>query len=217
MNERVNVFRDAYQYVIDNSDRFWEAARVHLSISVYALLIAILVCVPLGILCAKKQWLTDPIMGLFNSLRVIPSLAVLIIILPIMGTGFAPALVALTLLACPPILINTYLGFRGIEPFILEAASGLGMGESMILRKIELPLAAPLLLSGIKTAAVEVIASATLAAFIGGGGFGTFIINGLGMYKFSLLLVGALPVALLAILSEIGFSGIERLVNKYQR
>jgi len=213
----VNVFLEAYEYVIANSDRFLEAVKVHLSISFYALLIAFVVCVPLGILCAKKEWLTGPIMGLFNSLRVIPSLAVLVIILPIMGTGFAPALVALTLLACPPILINTYMGFRGIEPAIIEAASGLGMGERMIMRKIELPLAAPLLLSGLKTAAVEVIASATLAAFIGGGGLGTFIINGLGMYKFSLLLVGALPVALLAILSEIGFAGIERAVTKYQR
>ncbi|OBZ12550.1 MULTISPECIES: ABC transporter permease [Bacillales] len=213
----MDAFRGAYEYVITNSDRFLEAVKVHLTISLYALLIAIVICVPLGILCAKKEWLTGPIMGLFNSLRVIPSLAVLIIILPIMGTGFAPALIALTLLACPPILINTYMGFRGIEPAIIEAASGLGMGERMILRKIELPLAVPLLLSGVKTAAVEVIASATLAAFIGGGGLGTFIINGLGMYNFSLLLVGALPVALLAIISEIGFAGIERAATKYER
>jgi osmoprotectant transport system permease protein len=213
----MDAFRGAFEYVITNSDRFLEAVKIHLTISLYALLIAIVICVPLGILCAKKEWLTGPIMGLFNSLRVIPSLAVLIIILPIMGTGFAPALIALTLLACPPILINTYMGFRGIEPAIIEAASGLGMGEKMILRKIELPLAVPLLLSGVKTAAVEVIASATLAAFIGGGGLGTFIINGLGMYNFSLLLVGALPVALLAIISEIGFAGIERAATKYQR
>lgn len=213
----MNVFLEAYEYVTVNSDRFLDAVKVHVSISFYALLIAFVLCVPLGILCAKKEWLTGPIMGLFNSLRVIPSLAVLVIILPIMGTGFAPALVALTLLACPPILINTYMGFRGIEPAIIEAASGLGMGEKMIMRKIELPLAAPLMLSGVKTAAVEVVASATLAAFIGGGGLGTFIINGLGMYNFSLLLVGALPVALLAILSEVGFAGIERSVTKYQR
>ncbi|WP_042168558.1 ABC transporter permease [Paenibacillus gorillae] len=213
----MNVFLGAYDYIVANSDRFWEAVRVHLSLSLYALLIAAVICIPLGILCAKKQWLTGPIMGLFNSLRVIPSLAVLVIILPIMGTGFAPALIALTLLACPPILINTYMGFRGVEPAIIEAASGLGMGPRMLLRKIELPLAAPLMISGMKTAAVEVVASATLAAFIGGGGLGTFIINGLGMYKFSLLLVGALPVALLAILSEIGFAGIERAAVKYQR
>jgi osmoprotectant transport system permease protein len=213
----LDVFSGAYAYVLENSDRVWEALHVHLSLSLYAMLIAVALCVPLGILCAKKQWLSGGVMGVFNSLRVIPSLAVLVIILPVMGTGFAPALVALTILACPPILINTYLGFRSVEPSILEAAAGMGMGTSMMLRKIEFPLALPIMLSGIKTAVVEVVASATLAAFIGGGGLGTFIINGLSMYNFSLLFVGALPVALLAILSEIGFSGIERAVTKFQR
>ncbi|OAO89104.1 hypothetical protein AXX17_ATUG04470, partial [Arabidopsis thaliana] len=202
---------------VPNSDRFWEAVRVHVTISLYALLIAVVVCIPLGVLCAKKQWLTGPVMGLFNSLRVIPSLAILVIILPWLGTGFVPALVALTVLACPPILINTYLGFRSIEPSIIEAASGMGMSQGRILRKIEFPLSLPLLLTGVKTAAVEVIASATLAAFIGGGGLGTFIINGLGMYNFSLLLVGALPVAVLAIVSELGFAGITRASTHYQR
>ncbi|GAE06324.1 ABC transporter permease subunit [Paenibacillus sp. JCM 10914] len=91
------------------------------------------------------------------------------------------------------------------------------MDSSTILRKIELPLALPLLLSGLKTATVEVVASATLAAFIGGGGLGTFIINGLGMYNFSLLLVGAIPVAMLAIFSEVSFAWIERSVTKYAR
>ncbi|PTQ56884.1 MAG: Choline transporter [Candidatus Carbobacillus altaicus] len=213
----MDVLTGAYEYVLNNGDRFWEAVRVHLSLSLLALLIATAICVPLGIVSAKKQWLTGTIMGVFNSLRVIPSLAILVIILPLMGTGFAPALVALTILACPPILIHTYIGFRGIEPFVLEAAAGMGMGPGMILRKIEFPLAVPIMLSGLKTAAVEVVASATLAAFIGGGGLGTFIINGLGMYNFSLLLVGAVPVAILAILSEVGFAGIERAATRFQR
>jgi osmoprotectant transport system permease protein len=213
----VDVLKGAYTYVLENTDRFWEALRVHVSISVCALLAAIIICVPLGILCAKKQWLSAPIMGTFNSLRVIPSLAILVAVLPLLGTGFAPALVALTLLACPPILVNTYLGFRGVDPFVLESASGMGMSPNRILRKIEFPLAMPLVLSGVRTAAVEVVASATLAAFIGGGGLGTFIINGLGMYNYSLLLVGAVPVALLAIFSEIVFSAIERTATKFQR
>ena len=133
-------------------------------------------------------------MSCVNSLRVIPSLAILVIILPVFGTGFLPALVALTILACPPILINTYLGFRGIDPAVIEAARGMGMDERQILRKVEIPLAMPLVIAGSKTA-VEVVASATLAAFIGGGGLGTFIVNGLGMYNFPMLLVGAVPVA----------------------
>lgn len=213
----MDVLKGAYTYVLENSDRFLEALRVHITISVCALLIAMAICVPLGILCAKKQWLSGAVMGTFNSLRVIPSLAILVAVLPLLGTGFAPALVALTLLACPPILVNTYLGFRAVDPFVLESASGMGMSPNRILAKIEFPLAMPLLLSGVRTAAVEVVASATLAAFIGGGGLGTFIINGLGMYNFSLLLVGAVPVALLAILSEIVFAAIERTATKFQR
>ncbi|BBI35330.1 ABC transporter permease [Cohnella abietis] len=213
----MDVLIGAYNYVQENSDRFWEALRVHMTISLSALLIATAICVPLGIICAKKMWLSGPVMATFNALRVIPSLAILVIILPIMGTGFAPALVALTLLACPPILVNTYLGFRSIDSFVLESASGMGMGPGRILRRIEFPLATPLMLTGLKTAVVEVVSSATLAAFIGGGGLGTFIINGLGMYNFSLLLVGAIPVATLAILSEIGFALIERKTTKFQR
>lgn len=211
------MLNEAYQYILHNQDRFFEEVRIHLALSFFALMIGMIICVPLGILCAKKAAAAAPIMNLFNSLRVIPSLAILVIILPILGTGFIPALIALTILACPPILINTYLGFRNIDAFIIEAASGMGMSEGSILQKIELPLALPLIITGLKTSAVEVISSATLAAFIGGGGLGTFIINGLSMYNFALLLVGAIPVALFAILSELIFTGIEKWVSSSQR
>jgi osmoprotectant transport system permease protein len=137
--------------------------------------------------------------------------------MPFLGTGFTPALVALTVLACPPVLINTFLGFRSVNLAVLEAASGMGMEKWRVLTKIEFPLALPIVIAGIRTASIEVIASATLAAFIGGGGLGTFIVNGLAMYNFSLLLVGAVPVAALAILSEVCFAGVERFVTMYQR
>ncbi|MGB8953814.1 MAG: ABC transporter permease [Tumebacillaceae bacterium] len=213
----MDIVRDAWLYVTENSDRFQEALQVHGTLSLLALLCGLLLCVPLGIVCAKNEKVSLFVMNLFNSLRVIPSLAILVIILPLMGTGFGPAAVALTILACPPILINTFLGFRSIDPAILESAAGMGMSRGQILRKIELPLAMPLLVAGVRTAAVEVIASATLAAFIGGGGLGTFIINGLGMYDFALLLVGAVPVAVLAIGTEVVLAGIERVFTKYQR
>ncbi|WP_342471281.1 ABC transporter permease [Ureibacillus sp. FSL K6-3587] len=126
-------------------------------------------------------------------------------------------MVALTVLACPPIIINTFTGFREIDRSVIEAASGMGMNEKQILRKIEFPLALPIIIAGCRTAAVEVVASATLAAFIGGGGLGTFIINGLGMYNIPLLLVGAIPVALLAILSEVSFATTEKFFTRYLR
>ena len=207
----------AYEYLIKNHVRFVEELQVHLTLSFSALILSLLLCVPLGIWCAKQPKVAATIMNTVNSIRVIPSLAILVIMLPLIGTGFWPALIALTVLACPPILINTFLGFRGINPAILESATGMGMSQKSVLRKIEFPLAMPLMITGAKTSSVEVLASASLAAFIGGGGLGTYIINGLSMYKFEVLLVGAIPIALLTISSEVIFSGIERLTTRHQR
>jgi osmoprotectant transport system permease protein len=213
----MELIDQAFQYVMENQDRFLDEVMVHIELSAFALLVSILLCVPLGILCARSSKIQIFMMNVVNSLRVIPSLAILVIMLPFLGTGFTPALVALTVLACPPVLINTFLGFRSISLPVLEVASGMGMEKWHVLTKIEFPLALPIVIAGIRTASVEVIASATLAAFIGGGGLGTFIVNGLAMYNFSLLLVGAVPVAALAILSEVCFAGVEHLVTRYQR
>ena len=207
----------AYEYLLRNHVRFLEELQVHLTLSLSALILALMICIPLGIWCAKNSKVAAPIMNTINSIRVIPSLAILVIMLPLIGTGFWSALVALTVLACPPILINTFLGFRGIDSAILESASGMGMKPRSVLRKIEFPLAMPLMITGAKTSSVEVLASASLAAFIGGGGLGTYIINGLSMYKFEVLLVGAIPIALLTILSEISFASVERFTTRYQR
>ncbi|WP_273716948.1 ABC transporter permease [Alkalihalobacillus pseudalcaliphilus] len=206
-----------FDYILANSDRFISAVQSHLLLSGMALLIALIVCIPLGILCAKYGRISSTVMNVVNGIRVIPSLAILVIVLPIMGTGFYPALFALTVLACPPILINTYIGFRDIDRDVKEAAAGMGLSQKHLLWKIEWPLATPLMITGCRTASVEVIAGATLAAFIGGGGLGQFIINGLGMYNMTLLLVGAIPVAMLTIFSEIIFSTLERGLTSYQR
>jgi osmoprotectant transport system permease protein len=137
-----------------------------------------------------------------TALRSIPSLAVLALMLPVLGLGSKPALVALTLLAIPPILINTDVGYRSVDRAAVEAAVGMGMLPGQVLRRVETPLAAPVILAGVRTAAVEVIASATLAAFIGGGGLGDLIIAGLQNDDVGELLAGALCVALLALVAE---------------
>jgi osmoprotectant transport system permease protein len=137
-----------------------------------------------------------------TALRAIPSLAVLALMLPVLGLGSKPALVALTLLAIPPILINTDVGYRSVDRAAVEAAVGMGMLPAQVLRRVETPLAAPVILAGVRTAAVEVIASATLAAFIGGGGLGDLIIAGLQNDDVGELLAGALCVALLALVAE---------------
>jgi osmoprotectant transport system permease protein len=144
----------------------------------------------------------------------VPSLAILFVAVPYLGLGFWPALVALTVLGCPPILINTEAAFRGVDPGVLEAARGMGMTARRILWRIEAPLALPVLVAGVRTAAVDVFASATLAAFIGGGGLGDFIARGFALFEPSIMLVGAIPVAILTLSAEGVLAGAERIVAR---
>jgi len=209
----MDVFSEAYSYFLENSVRFWNALGRHLTLSGIALAISVMVCVPLGIFIARRVNLAQIVITGFGALRLIPSLAVLFLALPYLGLGFRPALFALTLLALPPVLINTYAGIRNVSPAVTEAARGVGMSPNQVLRRIELPLALPSILTGIRIAAVEVVASATLASFINGGGLGEFIQIGFALNRTSVMLVGAIPVALLALMIELLFGQLLRRVS----
>ena len=164
----------------------------------------------MGIWAAHHPRRAQVIINFIGTLRLIPSLAILFLALPYLGTGFVPALVALTILALPPVLISVYVGILGVEQAVVEAAYGMGMTPRQLLVQVELPLALPVIIAGIRTAAVEVIASATLAAFIGAGGLGIFITRGFALFEPRIMLVGAIPIAALALLSEVSFGLIER-------
>ncbi|AKG33840.1 ABC transporter permease [Paenibacillus durus] len=191
------------EYLSKNHDVYLKAVLTHIGISLAVVTIGILIAVPLGVLCAKFLKLSQPVQGLFNILRLIPSLAVLVVMMPVLGTGLAPAIFALTLLAFPAILINTSIGFTGISPSVIEAARGMGMSPRRILFTVEFPLAFPMIITGIRTAAVEVIASAALAAYIGSGGLGELIIIGLRLPSTAILLVGGVSVAILSIAADV--------------
>ena len=203
-------------YFRDNSGRFFGMLGAHVRISLLALLIAVLIGVPAGFLCVRRQKTQKYITGLFSVLRVIPSLAVLLLMVPLMGTGTSPAVVALVLLAVPPILMNTVAGLEGVPPFMLETAEGVGMNPSQVWRKVRFPLAMPMILTGIKTAAVEIVASATLASKIGAGGLGDIIFAGIGLFKTELLLIGGVSVALLSLLTGLIFALVEKSAMKHR-
>jgi len=135
---------------------------------------------------------------------------VLALTMPLLGTGFAPALFALTLLALPPILINTFTAIREVDADIVDAARGMGMTAAELMRKVKLPLALPVVFAGIRTAAIQVISGAVLAAYIGGGGLGDFITAGIAMMAMPQLLVGAIPVTLLSLSTDYLFGTLER-------
>ena len=184
--------------------------RDHLALAASALAVALLVGVPLGAAIAGGNRLRGPALGAVYVARVVPSLAVLAIMLPLVGIGFVPSVVALTLLAIPPIVLNTDIGLRGVPEAVRDAARGLGMDRRQVRNRVDWPLALPVVFSGIRTAAVEVVASATLAAFIGGGGLGEYIVNGLAENDTPQLLEGAIAVGVLALATQWLLTGVER-------
>lgn len=206
----------AYRYFLANQDDFWRAVVRHLELSFTALLIALIVCVPLGIWAAKRRTVAQISINTANGLRVVPSLAILFLAYPYLGTGFRNALVALTILACPPILINTYAAFRSVDRSVVEAARGMGMAAGEVIRRIELPLALPVLIAGVRIATIEVIASATLAAYIAAGGLGNFIQRGFATPNGeSITLVGAIPIAVLALAADALLAATQRAATSY--
>ncbi len=203
-------------YFQDNSGRFWGMLGAHIRISLLALGFAALIGISAGFLCVRWKKTQKFITGMFSVLRVVPSLAILLLMVPLMGTGTAPAVVALVLLAVPPILMNTVAGLEGVPPFMLETAEGVGMNPSQVWTKVRFPLAMPLILTGLKTAAVEIVASATLASKIGAGGLGDLIFAGIGLFKTELLLIGGVSVALLSLLTGSIFAVVEKSTMKHR-
>ena len=203
-------------YFQSDLDTYMSAVRAHIMISMYALMFAVVIAVPLGIMCVRYKNSQKIVISFFGILRIIPSLAILILFIPILGTGIKPALIALILLGVPPILMNTVAGLESVPEFMLETAASCGMTSKQVWMKVLFPLALPLILAGIKTAAVEVIASATLAAKIGAGGLGEIIFTGLGLNRTDLLLIGGVSVAILSSTASLLFEITDRKILKYK-
>jgi len=201
---------EAWQFIVQHPDRFLAALLRHVELSASALAIAIAIAVPAGIAFAAKPRAALAAITIANVGRTLPSLAVLALVMPILGTGFAPSLFALALLALPPILINTCIAIQQVDPDVVDAARGMGMSRADIVRSVEIPIATPVIFAGIRTAAVQVVSGAVLAAYIGGGGLGDFITAGIAMMALPQLFVGAIPATLLSI-------GTDQLFGRLQK
>lgn len=184
----------------------------HLEMSVIAVGVAMLVALPVGIALGHLHRFGTLAINVSNVGRAIPSFAILVLALQVFGLGNLPALIALTVLAIPPMLTNAYIGVRDVDAEVRDAARGMGMRERKLLTSVELPLALPLLMAGVRTSAVQVVATATLAALIAGGGLGRFILDGLGQRDDQQVFAGAVLVAGLAILVELTLSAVEQIV-----
>jgi osmoprotectant transport system permease protein len=202
-----------WRYAVSHPEELRRLVRQHLELTLGSTGIATGIAIPAGIVAARLPWLGTGLLTLANLGQTLPSIAVLGLVIPVLGIGFVPALFALVLRGLLPIFLNTYVGLRAVDPAIREAAEGVGMRERDRLWLVELPLATPLVLAGVRTVVVQNVAVATLAAFIGGGGLGDLILRGLAMLDAGLLLAGAVPAAGLAIGLELIFGWLEGLLR----
>jgi len=204
---------EAWQFIVAHPERFFGALTTHVALSAAALGLAIAIALPVGVLLADMRRATLAAITAANIGRTLPSLAVLALVMPLLGTGFVPSLFALTLLALPPILINTCTALRQVDADMVDAARGMGMTRAQIMREVELPVAMPVIFAGIRTAAVQVVSGAVLAAYIGGGGLGDFITSGIAMMALPQLLVGAIPATMLAIGTDRLFGHLQKVLT----
>jgi osmoprotectant transport system permease protein len=188
----------------------------HLLLSGLTAFVAVLIALPLGVLFGHTGRGGFLAINLANLGRALPSLALLALMLPIalslkLGLGFWPTFMALVPLGIPPVLTNSYVAVREVDRDIVEAARGMGLRESQVLRIVELPIAAPLIIAGVRNASVAIVATATLGALVAGGGLGRYIVDGLARQEYPRLFVGAVLVAVLSICVEVAFGVFERI------
>jgi osmoprotectant transport system permease protein len=191
-----------WQFIIEQQEKLLTQVVQHLGLTFLSLLLAIVVGVPLGILIARKRKFSSPVLGFAGILQTIPSIALLGFMIPVFGIGARPAIVALLIYALLPIIRNTYTGITEVSPTVVEAAKAMGMNRRQLLFKVKLPLAMPVIIAGIRTAAVINVGVATLASFVAAGGLGEFIFGGISLNNTNMILAGAIPAALLAVLLD---------------
>ena len=212
-----------------NPDVFLDALGQHLALSVVGLGLGVALALPAALLLARRPVLAAWVSGGAGVLRTLPSLAVLAALLPLLGVGFTPSVVALALLALPPVLLHALVGLQGTlgwlmvasglvglqgaEPAAVEAARGMGFTPLQSLLRVEVPLALPQVFAGLRTAAVQVVSGAALATFIGGGGLGDLVTQGMALLDTAQLLAGGIAIALLALATEAGFGWLQRRVT----
>ncbi|MCC8410877.1 ABC transporter permease/substrate-binding protein [Mucilaginibacter sp. UR6-1] len=208
MNEQQQTLLD---FMRQQSDKLLSQTLEHIGLTFISLLIAVIIGLPLGIIIARKKQLSGTVLGIAGVLQTIPSIALLGFMIPVLGIGPKPAIVALLLYALLPIIRNTYTGITGVDAVVKEAAVAMGMSKWQVLKQVELPLAMPVILAGIRTATVINVGVATLASYIAAGGLGEFIFGGISLNNTNMILAGAIPAALLAIIFDFLLSLVQKL------
>lgn len=210
--------QNLWEFMVQQSDKLGQQTLTHIGLTFIALFIALLVGLPLGIWIGRKPRWARLVLGFAGVMQTIPSIALLGFLIPVLGIGARPAITALFLYALLPIIRNTYTGIKEVDASVVDAARGMGMTSGQILRQVQLPLAMPVILAGIRTATVINVGVATLAAYIAAGGLGEFIFGGIALNNTNMILAGAIPAALLAIVFDYLLSLLQKApLNKLRK
>ena len=197
-------------FILENYSQILSKIGEHFFISMSALLLGVIVAIPLGLLIARSKKASSFVIGVSSVLQTIPSLALLAMMVPLFGVGKVPAIIALFIYSLLPILRNTVLGMESVNKDIVDAAKGMGMTPFQLTFDVKVPLSVSVIMSGVRLSAAYVIAWSSLAAYIGAGGLGDFIFNGLENLDFPLLLAGTVPITIMALLIDVLFAQIEK-------
>lgn len=197
-----------FEYIKTNQDKYFKLLFEHLSLTLYALLIAIIFGLLIAFLVYKHEKIANLIHNFTTSLRVVPSLVFMLILMPWLGTGRTPALVSLTLIGLPFMLGHTLTGLINIDQDILEGAMASGMNQRLIFLSIRLLLASPSIVTGMRFASLSIAAGAPIAAYIGAGGLGEFILSGMGQFRQDILLTGSISIMVICLILEIFFQAV---------
>jgi osmoprotectant transport system permease protein len=204
-------------YLLNNPDKVFTLTQEHLLITLVALSIAVVIAVPLGVLLVRRPKLYGPVMSVLSVLYTIPSISLLVLLIPIMGLGFWPTIAALVIY-CQAILVrNVVVGINSVDAAVLEAARGMGLSTWQVLLRVELPLALPVILAGVRIAAISTIAIATVAAFFDAGGLGALIREGISQDYGDKILAGVIAVTVIAIVTEQGLRALVRASQRYRQ
>jgi osmoprotectant transport system permease protein len=204
---RMNLFSEAFSYILDGAN--WAGptgigARLleHMWYSLLAVVLSAAVAIPIGLIIGHLRRGEAVVVGLVNALRSLPTLGVLVFLVLVIGLGLIPPIIALVLLGIPPLLAGTYSGIANVDANVVDAARAMGMTETQVLFRVEIPNALPLILGGLRNTTLQIIATATVAAYVNLGGLGRYIFDGLALYDYGRVLVGAILVALLTLIVD---------------
>lgn len=205
------------EYIAAHQEKFARLFLEHARITAYALALCAAIGVPIGALCSRSRRADAIATSLCGAARVVPSIAVMLLMMPLLGTGMPTALAALTIVGLPPIVIDTSIGLRSTNASIIEAAEACGMREIDIFFRVRAPLALPMIVTGLRVSGLSVCAGAVLAAYIGAGGLGELVISGLSQFRYDMMIAGAAASAIMSIAIDIAFHALYRAVSEHRK